>query len=66
MTALSLTLLCKMKVSHGVFQWNFFFFAQARGSDGKLMASYSRGLKAVLSHDKKLIIKYMIGPEEGS
>lgn len=44
----------------------FFFFAQARGSDGKLMASYSRGLKAVLSHDKKLIIKYMIGPEEGS
>lgn len=58
MTALSLTLLCKMKVSHSVFQWNFFFL---RKLEAVTVNSWpvSRGLKAMLSHNK-LIIKYLM------
>lgn len=67
MTALSLTLLCKMKVSHSVFQWNFFFFFFLRKLEAVTVNSWpvSRGLKAMLSHNK-LIMKYLMGPEEGS
>lgn len=65
MTALSLTLLCKMKVSHSVFQWIFFFFLRKLEAVTVNSWPVTRGLKALLSHNK-LIIKYLIGPEEGS